>query len=104
MAIKQNGELAGVRVVGHKETPGLGDAIELSRSDWILQFDGKSLTNPHRDGWAVVKDGGKFDQLTGATITPRAIVKAVHKALTYFANNQQQLFDQPSVQEVSHGG
>lgn len=104
VAIKENGELAGVRVVGHKETPGLGDGIEISRSDWILQFDGKSLTNPSRKGWAVVKDGGEFDQLTGATITPRAIVKAVHKALTYFANHKQQLFSQASDHEVSHGG
>ncbi len=98
VAIKQNGELSGVRVIGHKETPGLVDAIEASRSNWILQFDGKSLSKPQENHWAVKKDGGEFDQLTGATITPRAIVKATHKALKYFAANKQQLFKQPSSQ------
>lgn len=104
VAIKHSGELAGVRVVGHKETPGLGDAIEISRSNWILQFDGMSLDKPNAKGWAVKKDGGQFDQLTGATITPRAIVKAVHKALKYFAENKQKLFVKPSEHEVQHGG
>ena len=68
----------------HRETPGLGDYIEEERSDWIYGFDGKSLDNPPLERWAVKKDGGAFDQLTGATITPRAIVKAVRKTLIYF--------------------
>ncbi len=96
VAINHSGELAGVRVVSHKETPGLGDAIEISRSNWITQFDGKSLSNPEKQGWKVKKDGGEFDQLTGATITPRAIVKATYKALVYFRANRDNLFDKPS--------
>jgi len=100
VGINADGTLAGVRVVAHKETPGLGDAVELSHSNWILQFDGKSLEDPGTRKWKVKKDGGAFDQLTGATITPRAIVKAVYKALRYFADNKQQLFAQPSDTEV----
>jgi electron transport complex protein RnfG len=70
----------------------LGDKIELAKSAWIRSFDGKSLSAPNTDGWAVKKDQGEFDQFAGATITPRAVVKAVHKALQYFDANQQQLF------------
>lgn len=94
IGIQANGQLAGVRVLNHKETPGLGDKIELAKSAWIRSFDGKSLSNPSEDGWAVKKDRGEFDQFAGATITPRAVVKAVHKALQYFDANQQQLFAQ----------
>ena len=65
----------------HKETPGLGDKIEAEKNDWILGFNGKSLQNPADTGWAVRKDGGEFDQFTGATITPRAVVKAVKRTL-----------------------
>lgn len=92
VAINADGRLAGVRVTAHRETPGLGDGIEASRSDWILQFTGRSLTDPDEKRWAVKKDGGAFDQFTGATITPRAVVKAVKKALIYFQNNRQTLF------------
>ena len=91
IAIATNGELMGVRVITHRETPGLGDSIEIARSDWIKGFDGKSLQNPGGLGWRVRKDGGDFDQFTGATITPRAIVKAVHKSLQYFNLNKQAL-------------
>ena len=94
IGIQANGQLAGVRVLSHKETPGLGDKIELAKSAWIRSFDGKSLNNPSEEGWAVKKDGGEFDQFAGATITPRAVVKAVHKALQFFDANQQQLFAQ----------
>jgi len=92
IGIQADGRLAGVRVLGHKETPGLGDKIELAKSVWIRSFEGKSLSNPGEDGWAVKKDRGEFDQFAGATITPRAVVKAVHKALQYFDANQKQLF------------
>ena len=92
VAIRADGVLAGVRVVSHRETPGLGDAIDAERSDWILGFAGRSLADPGERGWAVKKDGGIFDQFTGATITPRAVVKAVHKALIYFNRNRQALF------------
>ena len=87
------GTLKGVRVIKHKETPGLGDKIDLKKSDWILSFEGKSLLNTPSDQWQVKKDGGEFDQLTGATITPRAIVKAVHQALSYFRDHQSTLLN-----------
>ena len=81
----------GVRVVAHKETPGLGDRIELAKSPWVHGFDGKSLGDPADAGWAVKKDGGTFDQFAGATVTPRAVVRAVHKALRYFDANRERL-------------
>ncbi len=92
IAIRENGELAGVRVVSHKETPGLGDYIDIARSDWITGFDGKSNAQYNDNDWKVKKDGGKFDYMAGATITPRAVVKAVHKALQYFALHRDALF------------
>jgi len=92
IAINNQGTLLGVRVVSHTETPGLGDPIEIERSDWITKFNGRSLKQPDTSGWQVKKDGGDFDQFTGATITPRAIVKAVHKSLQYFQANQEILF------------
>ncbi|MCK5003046.1 MAG: electron transport complex subunit RsxG [Gammaproteobacteria bacterium] len=92
VGVYNDGNLAGVRVVKHRETPGLGDAIDTKRSDWILDFDGKSLSNLSNKQWKVKRDGGEFDQFTGATITPRAVVKAVHSALLYFAANKEVLF------------
>ncbi len=92
VAINVDGTLAGVRVAAHRETPGLGDAIEVARNDWILGFTGRSLNNPAQKRWAVKKDGGEFDQFTGATITPRAVVKAVKKSLIYFERQQKTLF------------
>ena len=92
VGIHVDGTLSGVRVVAHRETPGLGDAIDETRSEWIHIFDGKSLGNPAPDQWKVRKDGGNFDQLTGATITPRAVVKAVRKALLYYREHQEELF------------
>jgi len=91
VGIYADGRLAGVRVLSHKETPGLGDKIELAKSDWVRSFEGKSLSNPGEDGWAVKKDRGEFDQFAGATITPRAVVKAVHGALRYFDTHRAQL-------------
>ncbi len=90
VGITTDGEIAGVRVVRHRETPGLGDKIETSRSTWILGFNGRSLDNT--SNWAVKPDGGEFDSLTGATITPRAVVNAVHKSLLYFKSNNKILF------------
>jgi Na+-translocating ferredoxin:NAD+ oxidoreductase subunit G len=92
VGIRYDGTLTGVRVLDHHETPGLGDAIEEQRSDWITRFAGLSLANPGEAGWKVKRDGGSFDQFTGATITPRAVVKAVHKCLLYFAQNRDKLF------------
>jgi len=92
VGIHVDGTLSGVRVVAHRETPGLGDAIDESRSDWIHLFDNSSLGNPPLERWKVKKDGGDFDQLTGATITPRAVVKAVRQALLYYRDNQEALF------------
>jgi len=93
MGVDRNGALLGVRVISHAETPGLGDKIELSRSDWILRFNGRSLNDPPPSGWAVKKDGGVFDQFTGATITPRALVKAVKGGLEFFAAHRMLLLD-----------
>lgn len=84
VGVNWDGSLAGVRAVSHRETPGLGDAIEVERSNWVLGFAGRSLQDPKPEAWRVRKDGGAFDQFTGATITPRAVVKAVKKALIYF--------------------
>lgn len=92
IAIRTSGEISGVRVIAHKETPGLGDKIELAKDKWILDFNNKSLKSPDSKQWKVKKDGGVYDQFTGATITPRAIVNAVHKALDYFNDNQNKLF------------
>lgn len=86
------GVLTGVRVLEHRETPGLGDLIETSRSDWILQFSGRSLGDPEVSRWAIRRDGGDFDQLTGASITPRAIVKAIRETLLYFEAHRDEVF------------
>lgn len=94
--IDTNGTILGVRVISHKETPGLGDPIEIEKGEWILGFSRKSLRNPQSEDWTVRRDGGEFDQFTGATISPRAVVKAVHRALQYFEANKQMLFDAPA--------
>lgn len=91
IGINMDGTIAGVRVVDHRETPGLGDKIELKVSDWILGFNGKSLQEPGPQGWGVRKEGGDFDQFTGATITPRAIVHQVRRTLQYFAEDRERL-------------
>ena len=97
VGINENGTLCGVRVTSHKETPGLGDAIEVERNDWILGFYGRALDNPPPDGWAVKRDGGEFDQFTGATVTPRAVVQAVRLALEFFAEHKSFLFESPTM-------
>ena len=94
VGVDRAGTLLGTRVISHNETPGLGDKIELSKSDWILSFTGRSLNDPQPDKWAVKKDGGVFDQFTGATITPRAVVKAVKAGLEFFATHRALLLDE----------
>lgn len=91
VGVRRDGTLAGVRVVAHRETPGLGDKIDARKSDWILDFDNASLTNPNAEQWAVKKDGGEFDQFTGATITPRAVVSAVKRTLMFFDMHRELL-------------
>jgi len=91
IGIQADGHVAGVRVTAHKETPGLGDYIEIARNAWITQFNGKSLGAPVAEQWKVRKDGGSFDYLAGATITPRAVIKAVKKALQYFEAHKAEL-------------
>jgi electron transport complex protein RnfG len=92
VAIRADGSLAGTRVLAHRETPGLGDKIDAERSSWILGFAGRSLDDPPVAGWKVKRDGGEFDQFTGATVTPRAVVRGVKSALEYFAAHRDQLF------------
>ena len=92
LAVSADQQLLGVRVLEHRETPGLGDAIERRKSDWIDGFSGRSLVDPLPAGWAVRKDGGQFDQFTAATITPRAVVGAVKRALRYVEQHHKQLF------------
>jgi electron transport complex protein RnfG len=93
VGIDRGGAVAGVRVLSHRETPGLGDKIELTKSDWVLSFDHKTLADPAPDRWAVIKDGGDFDAFTGATVTPRAVVAAVKSAMEYSQNNRNALFE-----------
>lgn len=100
IAVNANATVAGVRVIQHKETPGLGDKIERRKSDWIEIFNQRSLSRPGLSAWRVKKDGGEFDQFTGATITPRAVVAAVADTLAYFEQHQQQLFTPQEVSDV----
>lgn len=92
VAIKQNGELAGVRVISHQETPGLGDKIEIERSHWILNFNQQSLSKLRLTQWAIKREGGYFDQFSGATITPKAVVNNVKNTLLYYQVHQNELF------------
>lgn len=92
MAIHPDGSLGGVRVVNHNETPGLGDYIDIAKNDWIKTFDGRSRSLFKDELWKVRKDGGMFEHMTGATITPRAVIKAVNRALRYFEAHRDELF------------
>lgn len=96
VGILPDGRISGVRVTGHRETPGLGDYIEIGKSAWIRNFDGKSLSNPQPVYWKVKKDGGQFDYMAGATITPRALIKAVRKTLEYFGAHREELLAPPA--------
>ena len=108
VGINFDGTVAGVRVVDHKETPGLGDKVELRKSDWILSFNGKSLNNPEISKWNVKKDRGDFDQFTGATITPKAVIHQIAKTLEYFEKDRERLLsalnfsDNPSLGEQAY--
>jgi len=101
VGIKADGSVAGVRVTRHRETPGLGDKVDLKKSPWVLGFNDKSLMQPESEQWAVKRDGGDFDQFTGATITPRAVVKAVKHALKFFELHKAVLLDSASATSSS---
>jgi len=92
IAIRADGSISGVRVLAHKETPGLGDYIDIARGNWIKLFNDESVNKTAATQWKVKKDGGKFDYMVGATITPRAVVKAVFKALQFYDANKTTLF------------
>jgi len=93
VGVNIDGSIAGVRTLTHKETPGLGDKIDISKDTWVLNFNGKSLTAPDIVDWKVKKDGGEFDQFTGATITPRAFVKRVKQTLEYYHTHRAEIID-----------
>ena len=92
LGLTADGKIIGARVTNHEETPGLGDDLELKRSDWINDFSNKSLKNTTSKNWNVRKEGGSFDAFTGATITPRATVHAIFRALNWYERNQEQIF------------
>jgi electron transport complex protein RnfG len=92
VGIDQEDKILGVRVITHKETPGLGDYIEIEKSQWIKNFNLKSLDKMTEKEWAVKKDGGDFDYISGATITPRAVIKSTYKSLLYAKENKKRLF------------
>ena len=101
VGINGDGSVAGVRALAHKETPGLGDKVDLKKSGWVLGFNGRSLANPLPDYWKVKKDKGVFDQFTGATITPRAVTAAVRRGLEYFHANRAQLLAPPAAEDMA---
>ena len=101
IGVAMDGSVTGVRVLDHRETPGLGDRIETIKSDWVLQFDGHSLQNPEPPKWAIKGDGGQFDQLTGASVTPRAVIRAIKETLTYFEANAVAVFAAPAENQTS---
>lgn len=96
MAVDSAGKTLGVRVLKHSETPGLGDKIEVKKDPWIRSFDGKALGDPAPEKWAVKKDGGIFDQFAGATITPRAVVKAVKGGMDFYAEHRKEILGDQS--------
>ena len=100
VGVSPDGVVTGVRAVSHRETPGLGDRIEIARSRWIESFDGRSLQMPPRALWAVAKDDGAFDALTGATVTSRAVVNAVRDTLLYFEQHRDELFARAEAERV----
>ncbi|NVK18842.1 MAG: electron transport complex subunit RsxG [Methylocystaceae bacterium] len=93
MGVDATGEILGVRVLSHAETPGLGDKIEVAKNNWITKFTGLSFDNLVPEKWKVKKDGGHFDQFSGATITPRAVVSAVTKGLNFYKDNKEKLLE-----------
>lgn len=101
VGVKDDGVITGVRVLKHNETPGLGDKIDIRISDWILTFDQQAYSAEYDDKWNVRKDGGQFDQFTGATITPRAVIKAVKKAVIFYQQNYQAMFSKENACAVN---
>ena len=99
LGVDASGLVTGVRILQHRETPGLGDKIEPTRSDWVFQFDGRSMGDPLATGWAIRGDGGDFDQLTGASITSRSVVTAVRNTLIYFDAHRDEIFTLPAAEE-----
>lgn len=99
LAVDAEGKILGVRVLSHAETPGLGDKIELEKDNWILGFNGLSLGNPPQEKWKVKTDGGEFDSFSGATITPRGVVKAIAEGLSFFKDHRGELLQPPSSTE-----
>jgi len=99
VGVDAGGAVTGVRILEHRETPGLGDGIESTRSAWVHQFDGRSLGNPPAGAWQLRVDGGEFDQLTGASVTPRAVIKAIRDTLLYFDAHQAEILDMPATAE-----
>jgi electron transport complex protein RnfG len=95
VGVNRDGTVAGVRALAHRETPGLGDKVDIKKSNWVRGFEGKSLDNPRPERWAVKKDKGEFDQFTGATITPRAVVAATLRVLQFAEANRSSLFGEP---------
>jgi electron transport complex protein RnfG len=96
IGVRADGRISGVHALSHRETPGLGDRIDRSKSDWIEQFAGRSLADPAITGWRITRDGGDFDQMTGASVTSRAVVGAVSETLLYFESNKQGVFARPA--------
>lgn len=101
VGIDVEGAITGLRILQHRETPGLGDTIESARSDWVFQFDGRSLGDPGIERWAIKADGGDFDQLTGASVTPRAVIKAVRDTLIYFDARREEIFLLPATEDAA---
>jgi electron transport complex protein RnfG len=101
VGIDLTGNIIGTRVISHNETPGLGDKVDIKKSNWVLEFNGTSLTKLTDEQWHVKKDNGVFDQFTGATITPRAVVKSIHNALSFFEKHKAELIKQASPQETT---
>jgi electron transport complex protein RnfG len=97
LGLDATGEVLGVRVLSHAETPGLGDRIEVEKDDWILGFNGLSLGDPPTEQWQVKKDGGRFDQFSGATITPRGVVQAIKQGLDFYQTHQTELLNPPVI-------
>lgn len=99
IGVRPDGSITAVRILEHRETPGIGDLIDQSRTNWVDQFTGRSLTSPITELWKIERDGGEFDQLTGASISPRAVVNAVRETLLYFDENRDSILAPPTVPE-----
>ena len=100
VGIDINGVVSGIHVLEHRETPGLGDRVESTKSDWVKQFSGRSLIDPKPVGWNIKGDGGQFDQLTGASVTHRAVIKAIRETLLYFDTYKEEIFAEASTGSV----